>query len=94
MKKHIRRCHLKLFDIGKKVRELRKEQRLTQEVLAKKANISRVTLGKLERGQMGAVSIKTLDVILSSLSYELSLIESKANGFGIPTLSELQEFSD
>jgi transcriptional regulator with XRE-family HTH domain len=82
---------MKLFDIGKKVRELRKEQGLTQEALAQKANISRVTLGKLERGQMGAVSIKTLDVILYNLEYELSIIEQKDNGFGIPTLDELKE---
>jgi transcriptional regulator with XRE-family HTH domain len=82
---------MKLFDIGKKVRELRKEQGLTQEALAQKANISRVTLGKLERGQMGAVSIKTLDVILYNLEYELSIIEQKDNGFGIPTLDELRD---
>lgn len=85
---------MKLFDIGKKVRELRKEQGLTQEALANKADISRVTLGKLERGQMGAVSIKTLDVILSTLLYELSVVKSKENGFGIPTLSELQDSVD
>jgi len=44
---------MKLFDIGKRIRELRKEQGLRQEELAQRADISRVTLGKLERGQMG-----------------------------------------
>ncbi len=82
---------MKLFDIGKKVRELRKEQGLTQESLAQKADISRVTLGKLERGQMGAISIKTLDVILYNLRYELSITELKGSGFGIPTLDELRD---
>lgn len=80
-----------LSDIGKKVKELRKEQGLTQEELAKKADISRVTLGKLERGQMGAVSVKTLDVILYNLEYELEMVERKGSGFGIPTLDELKE---
>ncbi|CAA6812654.1 MAG: Putative transcriptional regulator [uncultured Sulfurovum sp.] len=81
---------MKLFDIGKRVKELRKEQNITQEELAKKAGISRVTLGKLERGQMGAVSIRTLDVILHSLNHELSISES-LDGFGIPTLDEMNE---
>ncbi len=37
------------------------------------------TNGKLERGQMGAVSIRTLDVILYNLGYELSMVERKIN---------------
>ena len=58
--------------------------------LAKMADISRVTLGKLERGQMGAVSIRTLDVILHSLNHELSITQ-RLDGFGIPTLDEINE---
>ena len=34
MKKHTRICQMKLFDIGKRIRELRKEQGLTEEELA------------------------------------------------------------
>ena len=79
---------MKLFEIGKKIRELRKEATLTQEQLAQKAGISRVTLGKLERGQMGTISVKTLDVLLSTLGYEIGVIQ-KSDGFGIPTLDEL-----
>ena len=82
---------MKLFEIGKKVRELRKEQGLTQEALAKKAEISRVTLGKLERGQVSAVSVRTLDILLFNLQYELSIVKSDTNGFGIPTLDEMKE---
>jgi len=62
---------MKIFEIGKKIRLLRKEKGLTQEALANLANISRVTLGKVERGQMGAVSVVTLDIILDALGYEL-----------------------
>ena len=82
---------MKLFEIGKKVRELRKEQGLTQEALAKKAEISRVTLGKLERGQVSAVSVRTLDILLFNLQHELSIVKSDTNGFGIPTLDEMKE---
>ena len=73
---------MKLFEIGTSIRKLRKEQSITQESLAKKAGISRVTLGKLERGQVGAISIKSLDIILSELGYEIAF-ETK-NTFGIP----------
>ncbi|MDA3909148.1 MAG: helix-turn-helix transcriptional regulator [Sulfurimonas sp.] len=80
---------MKLFEIGQKVRKLRKEKSLTQEQLAKIASISRVTLGKFERGQMGAVSIKTLDIILDALDYEISIIKKDKYSFGLPTLDEL-----
>jgi len=79
---------LKLFDIGAKIRELRKEKGITQEELAKIADISRVTLGKLERGQVGAVSVKRLDVILDFLGYEIEFKRKDDFGFGIPVLGE------
>jgi len=84
----IRRCHLKLFDIGAKIRELKKAKGVTQKELAKVADISRVTLGKLERGQVGAVSVKCLDVILDFLGYEIEFKRKDDFEFGIPVLGE------
>ncbi len=43
---------MKLFEIGAQIKKIRKEAGITQTELAQKANISRVTLGKCERGQM------------------------------------------
>lgn len=80
---------MKLFEIGQRVKELRKEKGLTQDQLAKVASISRVTLGKLERGQVGAVSIKTLDIILDALDYEISFAKNDKYSFGLTTLDEL-----
>lgn len=80
---------MKLFEIGKKIRELRKEAFLTQEQLSKQAGISRVTLGKLERGQVGTISVKTLDILLFALKYEIEFVQ-KGEGFGIPTLDEIE----
>ena len=77
---------MKIFEIGTTIRKLRKEKGMTQEALANLANISRVTLGKLERGKMGAVSVVTLDIILDALGYELEF-KSK-EGFGIPVFGE------
>ena len=78
---------MKLYEIGPKIKELRLENKLSQDVLAKKSGISRVTLGKLERGEIASISLKTLDLILSSVNYEISF-EQKKN-FGLPTLDEL-----
>jgi len=81
---------LKLFEIGQKIKELRKDQSLTQEQLASISGISRVTLGKFERGQMASVSIKTLDIILNALDYEIDFRKKDKYSFGLPTLDELK----
>ncbi len=73
---------MKLFEIGQKVKELRKDNGLTQEQLSSISGISRVTLGKFERGQMASVSIKTLDTILNALDYEIDFIKKDKYSFG------------
>jgi len=79
---------LQLYEIGKKIKTLREEKKLTQAELANSCGISRVTLGKVERGELGNTSVKTLDLILSSLGYEIEF-QSK-QGFGLPSLDELK----
>jgi len=78
---------LKLDEIGAKIKILRKESGLTQEELAKLAGISRVTLGKLERAQLGSITLRTIDIILDVLGYELDF--KRKNSFGLPSLDEL-----
>ena len=69
-----------LSNLGKNIRDLRKEKGYTQVALSKEAKISRATLSKLENGYFGNISIAMLDNILSLLGYEL---EMKAkNPFG------------
>jgi len=79
---------MNLFEVGTKLKRLRKEKGLSQEVLSRKAGISRVTLGKIERGELGVTSVKSLDTLLSTLGYEISFIQKR--GFGIPNLDELK----
>ena len=81
---------MQLHEIGQKIKKLRKEKKLTQEELAKKADISRVTLGKIERGKLGSVSVKTLDIILFTLGYEIEF--SQLSGFGLPVLQTHSNF--
>ncbi|EIJ44172.1 putative transcriptional regulator [Beggiatoa alba B18LD] len=78
---------MKLYEIGNKIKKLRKDKRLTQEQLSTRCGISRVTLGKVERGELGNTSIKTLDLILFNLGYEIEFTSNQ--GFGLPTLDEL-----
>ncbi|MCX6051645.1 MAG: helix-turn-helix transcriptional regulator [Campylobacterales bacterium] len=80
---------MKLYEIGKKIKELRKDKKMTQEQLAIQAGISRVTLGKIERGEFGSVSIKTLDILLFNLGYEIEF--KTLSGFGLPVLDEIAE---
>ena len=78
---------MKLYDIGKAIKTLRKDKGLTQAKLAGIAGISRVTLGKLERGEVASVSIKVLDLILDTLDFEIDIISKKTNTFGLDELT-------
>ena len=66
---------MNLLELGKNIQKLRKERKITQEALAKMANISRATLSKLENGNIAQVSIVTLNDILNHLGYELDMKE-------------------
>ena len=77
---------MKLYEIGDNIRSKRKDFGITQEELSTKCGISRVTLGKLERGEVTSVSVKTLDLILDTLGYEIDF-KSKQS-FGLPALDE------
>ena len=79
---------MKLDEIGPKIKRMRKHKMLTQKQLADIAGISRVTLGKLERAQLGSITLKTIDLILDALGYEMEF--KNKNSFGLPTLDELK----
>ena len=78
---------MKLYEIGQQIKTLREAKKLTQEQLATKCGISRVTLGKVERGELGNTSVKILDIILASLGLEIEF--KTIRGFGLPSLDEL-----
>ena len=78
---------MKLYEIGQQIKTLREAKKMTQEELSKICGISRVTLGKVERGELGNTSVKTLDIILASLGLEIEI--KTIQGFGLPNLDEL-----
>ncbi len=78
---------MKLYEIGQQIKTLREAKKLTQEQLATKCGISRVTLEKVERGELENTSVKTLDIILFSLGLEIEF--KTINNFGLSSLDEL-----
>lgn len=75
---------MKLYEIGPKVKKLRKNAGFTQAELADLAGISRVTYGKMERGEIVSISIMTVDIVLSALGYEINF--KMKESFGVPVL--------
>jgi len=75
---------MKLYEVGSKIRDLRKEKSLTQEQMSKLCGISRVTFGKIERGEVTSVSVYVLDLILANLGYEIDF--KSINNFGLTNL--------
>jgi transcriptional regulator with XRE-family HTH domain len=64
---------MNLLELGAKIKQLRKERKITQADLAKQAGISRATLSKLENGYFAQVSIVVLNDILNHLGYGLDI---------------------
>ncbi len=65
-------CQVEMLNLGKKLRELRRAENLTQEQLSAKLNISRVNYTRYETG---AVRPDYETVILLADFYEISLDE-------------------
>lgn len=53
--------------MGYRIREIRKEKKMTQEELRKKANVSRAVISDLETGKKTVTSTKTLSKIAAAL---------------------------
>ncbi|MEF2966618.1 helix-turn-helix transcriptional regulator [Paenibacillus sp. M1] len=59
--------------IGERIKQLRKEQGLTQEELAEKAGVNASYIGTVERGERN-ISIETLEKIIQGLGIPLELM--------------------
>lgn len=69
--------HPSLIALGEAIRELRKEQGISQEKLALLADIDRGYIGRVERGQNN-VAILTLIKIAKALNIEVAQLVKKA----------------
>ena len=77
---------MEYWEIGKKIKELRKRKGFTQEELARRVGISRQTLSNLERGLLGRITVATLIHVLHQLGYELDIKERKRTFFFDPSM--------
>ncbi len=67
---------MEFYEIAQKIKEIRKEKKLSQNTLATQVGITRQTLSKLENGEIGKVSLQMFIKILEALDQELH-IEAK-----------------
>ena len=68
---------MEFYEIGKKIKELRKEKKITQERLSKEVGISRQTLSKLENGKIHKISLQVFTKLLDELECELEIVAKK-----------------
>jgi transcriptional regulator with XRE-family HTH domain len=79
---YMERKHPNLIKIGKKIRELRKSKKISQEELAAQAELGRAYCGRIERGEQN-LSIQTLLRIAITLKVEPAKL--------LPSLRELKK---
>lgn len=72
-----------LVDIGKTIKQARKEQKLSQQQLAGQARISRYTLSKIENGQVADAQYLILSRILAELGLEFKICSRPVSGLPV-----------
>ncbi|MDO9241231.1 MAG: helix-turn-helix transcriptional regulator [Methylicorpusculum sp.] len=72
-------------ELGLQIRQLRRQQGISQQQIADNLAISRATINALEKGRSGDVGVRKVLSILDYLGYELTLREKSP----FPTLEEL-----
>ena len=78
---------LDLYEVGQRVRLLRRAAKLTQPELAKRSGVSRATIAALENGKLGELGFVKLTKILAVVGPDLRLTTANLNR---PTLEDLQ----
>jgi transcriptional regulator with XRE-family HTH domain len=64
-----------LAEVGQALQQARLQKRLTQEELAHRAEVSRVTLSRMETASKSDMSVAALLRLARALGYELRLVE-------------------
>lgn len=68
-----------LVDIGEQIKDIRRKENLTQELLSSKSGVERAQLSRIEKGEVKGVSLLTIEKLLNSLDYSLNIIKVKNN---------------
>lgn len=72
--------------LGKTISNLRREQNVSQQIMADHLGLSRATINALENGRSGDVGVRKIMKILDYLGHELAVREKSP----FPTLDELR----
>jgi transcriptional regulator with XRE-family HTH domain len=64
-----------LAEVGQALQQARLKKRLSQEELAQRAGVSRVTLSRMETAAKGDMSLAALLRLARALGYELRMVE-------------------
>lgn len=76
-----------LIEIGRKIKQVRKSRRFTQEELGSALGMSRTTIGQIERGTVQDIGVRKLIRVLEYLGLELQTRQAGRP----PTMEELRE---
>lgn len=76
-----------LFEIGKQIRQTRKDRKITQAEVARALAMSRTTIGQIENGTVQDIGVRKLIRLLEFLGLELRVRPAGKP----PTMEELRE---
>lgn len=65
-----------LFDVAEMLKQARGEARLSQEVLASRAGVSRSTVARMETMAKGDMSVSAFVRLLEAAGYDLKLVKA------------------
>lgn len=84
---------LQIMEVGKRIKELRKEQKLTQQQLADKVGVTYIQIGRYETGKSNA-SADILQKVAAALGTTADFLMSGGNAEQLSDKELLQQFKE
>ncbi|WP_322617717.1 helix-turn-helix transcriptional regulator [Pseudomonas sp. BIC9C] len=75
-------------NLGKLIRTLRKERKLSQHALAQQYGMSRATISGIENNTLSEIGLRKVEAILNGFGYELTAVPRQSKR---PTLDTLKK---
>lgn len=75
-------------NLGKLIRKLRKESKLSQQALAQQYGMSRATISGIENNTLSEIGLRKVEAILNGFGYELTAVPRQSKR---PTLDTLKK---
>ncbi|CAG8872715.1 hypothetical protein PS726_05256 [Pseudomonas fluorescens] len=75
-------------NLGKLIRTLRKERKLSQQALAQQYGMSRATISGIENNTLSEIGLRKVEAILNGFGYELTAVPRQTKR---PTLDTLKK---